>query len=81
MKNSTKKQKKPLSVKNTVMQFMKNTVNRRKNKTFNGVEVESVNPKRSLSGLRTLRKLREQNVVDYTVIDRRRSLYRLTNIN
>ena len=79
MKSKTTKKK--LTIKHNIMRFMKNTVGRRKSGSFKGIEVESVDSLHPLSGLRTLRKLREQNVLDYTVIDRRRSLYRLTNIN
>jgi len=78
--SSTATREKP-SVKSSVMKFMKTAVNRRKAKTFTGVEVESVNQAHPLSGLRTLRKLRENNVLNYVVVDRRKSLYRLTSIN
>ena len=79
MSSTTKRDRR--SVKSSVMKFMKNAVNRRKLKTFTGVEVEFVNSDHPLSGLRTLRKLRESNVLDYIVVDRSKSLYRLTSIN
>jgi len=66
------------TVKSNVLKFMKNTVSRRKTRAFTGSEVAAIS---HASGLRTLRKLREQNVLVYEVVNGPQSTYRLTVIN
>lgn len=69
------------TVKQSVMSFMKRTVNRRKSKRFNGAEVASSSTSPKTSTMRTLRHLRESGMLDYNVINSRQSLYELTSIN
>lgn len=52
-------------------------VNRKKNKTFNGLEIEIADPNHPLSGLRTLRKMRNEGKIGYHVVNRRKSVYEL----
>lgn len=52
-------------------------IDRRKNKTFNGFEIETADYNHPLSGLRTLRRMRERGKVNYSVVNRHKSLYEL----
>ena len=44
---------------------------------INGMEIMSADPNHPLSGLRTLRKLREEGLLDYEVVNAQSSRYRI----
>jgi hypothetical protein len=68
------------TLKSQLISFMKRTVKRRKNNNFTGAEINSVNTGFK-SALRTMRHLKEASVIDYEVVNHRKSLYRLTELN